>query len=287
MFSRPSLIVMLLFAGFGVAACDASGYRKSSGGWMHGDFRLTPRDAATFKPLDDVFARDALRGYCRGSEVADSEGGSFAVVSEREARDKNNVYFCDTYRKGQEYWLVKHVRVDRIEGADPATYTSIGSGYARDKYRAYADGVAFMVRDPASFEPLGGGFARDAQRGYYARAEIPGSHGPSFETIDTRDTAYVRDRANGYHGHRDIDSLHEPHLPPPDVLRKLDGAEPAAIRVLGLGYAADTRHVWHRGRPLAGADASTFAVDESHQGDTDATDKSGAWQHGKRVVASK
>ena len=195
MFSRTSLIVMLLCAGFGVAACDASGYRKSSGGWMHGDFKLTPRDAATFKPLDDVFARDALRGYCRGSEVADSGGASLAVVSEREAHDENNVYFCDT--------------------------------------------------------------------------------------------AYVRDRANGYHGHRDVDSLHEPHLPPPDVLRKLDGAEPAAIRVLGLGYAADTRHVWHRGRPLAGADASTFAVDESHQGDADATDKSGAWQHGKRVVASK
>ena len=219
--------------------------------------------------------------------VAESDGASFVVVSENEARDNNYVYWCDTYRKGQEYWSIKHLRIDRIAGAHAATYTSLGKGYARDQQRVYADGVPFKVRDPATFEPLGGDFAHDAQRGYYARVEIPASHGPSFETIDERDVAYARDRANGYYGYRDIDSLREANARPRDLVRRLRGAEPAALRVLGGGYAADTRQVWHRGQPVAGADASSFAINESYQGPADANDKSGAWQDGKRVVASK
>jgi len=287
MSSRVPLALAMLLAVLAGAACDASGYRKSGGQWMHGDATFTPQDPASFKPLDDRFARDALRGYCRGSVVAESDGPSFAVVSANEARDRNGVYYCDTYRKGQEYWSIQHLRIHRIEGADAATYTSIGQGYARDRQRVYADGLPFEVRDPATFEPLAGGFARDSRRGYYARVEIPGSHGPSFESIDARDPAYARDRANVYYGHRDIDAAREPNVRPRDVVRTLRGAEPAALRVLGRDYAADARHVWHRGRLIDGADAATFAIDDTFRGPADATDRSGAWQSGKQLAASK
>ena len=287
MLSRLSLILTLLLAVFGIAACDSSGYRKSGGQWTHGDASFTPQDPATFKPLDDLFARDAMHGYYRGSMIAGSDGASFAVVSEHEARDRHNVYYCDTYRKGQEYWSIRHLRIERVGGADAATYTSIGKGYARDRQRVYAGGVPFTVRDPASFEPLGGDFGRDVQRGYYARVEIAGSHGPSFETIDARDVAYARDRANGYYGYRDIDTAREPNAPPRDAVRTLRDAEPGTLRVLGRDYAADNRHVWHRGQLVAGADALSFAIDASYQGAADANDKSGAWQSGKRIVAAK
>ena len=33
MFSRLSLVLTLLLAAFGIAACDSSGYRKNSGQW--------------------------------------------------------------------------------------------------------------------------------------------------------------------------------------------------------------------------------------------------------------
>ncbi|MEO8805292.1 MAG: DKNYY domain-containing protein [Burkholderiaceae bacterium] len=287
MLFRSSLILTLLLAVVGIAACDSSDYQKSGGQWAHGDTRFTPQDPASFKALDEVFARDATRGYYRGSVVAESDGASFVVISENEARDKNHVYWCDTYRKGQEYWSIKHLRIDRIEGAHPATYRSLGKGYARDQQRVYANGVPFKVRDTATFEPLGGDFAHDAQRGYYARIEIPSSHGPSFETIDARDAAYARDRANGYYGYRDVDTLREANAGPRDRVRTLRGVEPANLRVLGRGYAADTRQVWHRGQPLAGADAASFAVDESYQGPADANDKSSGWNDGKRMLASK
>jgi len=287
MLSRLSPLFTLLLALFGISGCDASGYRKASGQWTHDDTAFTPQDPATFKPLDKLFARDALRGYYRGAAVADSDGASFVVVSRNEARDKSHVYYCDTYRKGQEYWSIRHLRIERIAGADPATYTAIAKGYSRDRQRVYAEGVPFKARDPATFQPLDGDFGRDSQRGYYARAEIPGSHGPSFEAIDTRDTGYARDRANAYYGYRDIDSLREANVPPRTVVRTLRGADPAAVRVLGRDYAADTRHVWHRGQPVAGADASSFAVDESYRGPADATDQSGPWLSGKRVAAAK
>ena len=270
MFPRLLTLFALLLAVFGLAACDASGYRKQWSQWSYGDTKFMPLDAATFVVLDEYFAHDALRGYYLGTEIADSDGATFAGISEHEARDQNHVYYCDTYRKAAEYWSIQRLRIVRIAGADPQTYRSLGEGYARDRQRVYADGVAIVVRDPATFEPLSGDFARDSQRGYFAHVEIRGSHGQSFELLDEQDMAYARDRTNGYHAHD-------------GAVHLLAGADPASLRVLGRDYAVDARHVWHRGQPVAGADPATFAIDESYVGPTDATDRSGAWNDGRRV----
>ncbi|MEO6281381.1 DKNYY domain-containing protein [Roseateles sp.] len=278
--------LLVVLAVFGLVGCDRANYHRSSGQWMHGDASFTPQDPASFEPLDERFARDKLRGYCRGAVIDDSDGASFTVVSQTEARDRSNVYHCDTYRKAQEYWTAQHLRIVQIEGADAATYVSLGEGYARDKHRVYISGVPFKVRDPASFEPLGGDFAHDAERGYYARVEIPGSHGPSFESIDARDTAYARDRANAYYGYRDAASSDSTGYPRRAV-RTLRGADPAALRVLGRDYAADARHVWHQGQPVVGADPATFVVEAADQGAADAQDKSGGWKSGQRVGVAK
>ncbi|RZL33027.1 MAG: hypothetical protein EOP35_18835 [Rubrivivax sp.] len=295
----PSFALFLLALG-GLGGCDSSGYRRSAGQWRHGDVAFTPEDPATFKPLDGRFARDARRGYFLGAMVADSDGASFAVISEHEARDRYAVYYCDTYRKGQEYWLIQHLSVARIDGADPASYTAIGRGHARDARRVYFQGRAFAARDPASFEPLDGNFGRDAQRGYYARQEIAGSDGPTFEVIADNDTAYARDRRQGYYAFADIDGEGEgetgdgdkrgagrtPNTRVPDIVRVLRTRDVAAIRVLGRGYAADADKVWYRGRVLQGADPATFASDASYQAGLDATDRSGPWQQGRRVGAA-
>lgn len=281
---RVSSFVLCLLAFLGLSACDASGYRRTGGQWRHGDVAFTPEDPVSFKALDDRFARDAKRGYFLGSSIAGSDGASFVVVSANEARDRHAVYYCDTYRKGQEYWAIQHLRIHPIEGADAGSYTAIGQGYARDVRRVYFQGRAFDARDPASFEPLAGDFGRDAQRGYYARQEIADSHGPSFEAVDDSDIAYARDRQHGYYAHGNVDGDREEAR---DIVRILRTPNPAAIRVLGRGYAADPQHVWYRGRPLQGADPATFTSDPSYQAGVDATDRSGNWQQGRRVVASR
>jgi len=281
---RLPLIVSLLLAAFGLGACDSSSYHRSGGQWKHGDLAFTPDDPRTFEPIDQVFAKDAVRGYYRGTSVPDSHGATFSALSEHEARDAHRVYYCDTYRKGQEYWSIRHLRIAPIPGADSSTYASIGVGHARDRSRVYFEGVPFDVRDAATYEPLDGNYGRDSQRGYYARREIARSDGPSFAVVDLRDSAYARDRSKAYYGYHDIDAARPANTRARDVVRVLRGADPAALRVLGRDYAEDDQHVWHRGLRLDGADALSFTVDTSYRGTGDASDKFGSWERGSRVA---
>ena len=281
---RPSttrrLIALMFGVVCGLAGCDASGYRRSWGRWTHDGVKIAPIDAGTFRPLDDVFARDAIHGYYRGKAIPDSDGASFEALSAHEARDRAAVYWCDTYREGQEYWSIRHLRTDRIPDADATSYRVLGFGHARDAHRVYDEGVPFVVRDPATFEPLDRSFGRDALRGYYRHVEIPGSDGATFSMIDPDDASHVRDRAHVWYGLIDVD---HPDRGPFPVVRLLAGGDPATLKVLGRGYAVDPPNVWHAGRRLAGADAGTFRIDESYVGEVDANDRTGAWRSGERV----
>lgn len=266
---------------FGLVGCDGdSGYRESRGRWAHDGVTVAPDDPATFRPIDDRFARDAHRGYYRGSAIADSEGATFEALSEHEARDRHTVWYCDTFRKGQEYWSIRHLRIDVVRDADPSTYRVLGRGHARDRNRVYADGVAFDVRDVATFEPLEFGFARDARRGYHDHVEIPDSDGATFEAIDAQ---LARDRSRVYFVQR---QQREPNGAPRRSIRVLKDADVATLHAVGRGYAIDVRHVWYDGHVVRGADPSTFRIDESYVGDADAEDRGGPWSRGERLVAA-
>lgn len=241
-----------------LAGCEqGGGYERRGGGWTYDDTAFEPLDAATLQPLDRHFARDARRGYYRGRVIADSDGASFERLSAHEARDRHAVYWADTERKPQEYWAYAHVRIRRIDGADPGSYQVLPHGHARDRQRVYYEGRPFAVRDVASFEPLDRLLARDAQRGYFDRTEVPGSHGPSFGWVDPGESLHARDRERVWCLFFDLD--------PPDghgqpTVRLLQGARPDQVRVPGQGYAVDGARVWHRGRLLAGADGASFEV---------------------------
>ena len=75
------------------------------------------------------------------------------------------------------------------------------SGYAqKDGQWTYAGVGPFAQVDPGTFKPIDDKFAKDAQRGYFERIEIPGSHGPSFASLDVRAPEFARDRTQIYHG---------------------------------------------------------------------------------------
>ena len=267
-----------------LVGCDvSSGYTRKDGLWDYGGKRqFVPLDPASFRPLDALFARDAQRGYYRGDVIEGSDGKSFEVLSEHEARDAHAVYYADTYRKGQEYWTVRHIKTHTIAGADPASYRVLEHGYARDAGHAFYEGLAFKVRDPASFEPLNPRFARDAQCGYYERIEIPGSHGPSFALLDIRDIDFARDRAQVYHGHIDTTEANQP-VP---VLGVLRGADVATIRIVGRGYVADAKGLWFRSQPVAGADLASFKINADYASDTDATDAAHSYRQGVQITVT-
>jgi hypothetical protein len=211
-----------------LGGCGDASYRRVDGEWHYEDQPVPTADPKSFKPLNATFARDAQRAFYRGSPVPGSEGSSFEALSEHEARDRRAVYWADTYRKGQEYWSIRHLRIVELVGADPASYRVLGHGYSRDHRQAWFEGEPFKVRDVASFEPLNAMFARDRLHGYYERMEIADSDGASFTMVDERDLHYARDRYRVYHARIDIDT--EPNRPRP-VVTVVRGVDPATFRV--------------------------------------------------------
>jgi hypothetical protein len=233
-------------------------WQRVDGGWAYDGTPFEAADAASLAPLSGEFARDAVQGYYRGTAVPGSDGPSFEVLGRHEARDRQSVYWADTYRLGQEYWLVRRNRVQVIDGADPARYQVLRYGYGRDDRHAYFEGKRLpQVRDGAHFEVLTPRLTRDARRGYYENVEISGSDGSSFQIIDLDDPAWVRDHRHAWHvsSGRSPDGGGVEHR-----IRRLEHADAAALRPLGRQYASDGRRVWHQGRPLADADGVTFSV---------------------------
>lgn len=221
--------LVLGLAAWLLSGCGAR-YERSFplfGAWQFDGKELQDIDRGSFKPLNDLFARDKHRGYFRGLPVAGSEGASFEALSEEDAKDARHVWRAGTERRGQEYYLIRHVVVTEIAGADPASYRLLGQGYARDRERVYYEGRPFKVRDVESFEPLTRSFARDKVNGYYELQAIAGSHGPSFQMVDERDSHHARDQKRVYHGHIEIND--PSGRSPYPVVKVLPGADPATF----------------------------------------------------------
>ena len=146
------LCVFLVVA---VAGCGDSGYEKKGGQWHYNGHAITTERGSTFKPLTGPFASDASIGYYRGAPIAGSHGPTFKPVDDQYAVDQSRAYFCDTYRKGQEYYAYKHNRIVVLEAVALDSFRSLKRGYARDAKRLYYEGAHVAVNDLETFEVLG------------------------------------------------------------------------------------------------------------------------------------
>jgi hypothetical protein len=277
---------------FGLSACNRDApdvvskiWQRVDGRWTYEGQAFETADAATLVALDSRFARDSVQGYYRGTPIPGSHGPSLEVLGKNEVRDHQAVYWADTYRKGQEYYMIRHNRVETITGANPARYQVLKWGYAKDGSHAYREGQRLKgVRDPASFEALTPRLSRDMRRAYFEDVEIPDSDGASFQIIDVHDDAWVRDHQRAWHVSSGQPEAGEPARREVQLLKKV---QPAALRPLGRQYASDGQHVWWRGRLLQDAQAATFAVIDqeaaSSPAKSDARDASGLFERGRRL----
>lgn len=172
---------------------------------------------------------------------------SFEALDEQYARDKARVYFCDTYRKGQEYYTVKYNRIDVLGSADTASFRVINGGYARDAKQLFYEGKRMAVKDLESFVPLEHPYAKDKLVGYYVRTPVAGSDGASFTVLNGH---YAKDKVHVYYSYV---QRGEPNVP----------GVPRSVRVIG-------------------ADVATFEVLSGGDEDADAKDKLGRFKQGKR-----
>ncbi len=243
--------------------------------------------------------------YYRDLRIEDADAKSFTVINDNYAKDKDNVYFGDTYRKGQEYYTVKHSRLRLLKGVDPATFRYLNYDYSRDKSSVFYEGVAFPVKDIETFELIDREYARDRVTAYYRRRQIAGSEGITFAIIGG---GYSKDANHIFYSGPDP---REPNAP--DRSTALKGARPESFKVLGGGYSADASQAYYRGelltrevasfkllkdgyaksatrvyflgKPIPGADAASFETLERDTGTADAKDRKAQYRHGERVPA--
>ncbi len=241
----------------------------------------------------------------RSTRIPGADAATFVALDEHHAKDRQRVWFADTYRDGKEYFMIVHERVDAIAGADPASFRVLGNNYARDDARLYYEGNPFTVRDARTFALLDYGFARDAVTGYYDRVEIADSEGATFAVQGAH---YAKDRRHVWFAETASDGgARRPYV----RAVRLPGADAATFRVLEARYAVDAGQAWYddraisrnaaafaflaydyakdadtvfyRGRPVVGADAATFVPLVPPTDTADARDAKGMYLQGERV----
>lgn len=305
--ARRALAFVCSFLVVALAGCGDSGYEKKGGQWHYNGHAITPERGNTFKPLTGPFARDASVGYYRGAPIPGSHGPTFKPVDDQYAVDQSRAYFCDTYRKGQEYYTYKHNRMVVLEAVALDSFRSLKRGYARDATRLYYEGAHVAVKDLETFEVMeDSSYQRDRVTAYYERRPIPGSDGSTFAVLGG---GYSKDKTGVYFSHyRPVDAALR------DKTIRLAGASPDSFAVKAGGYAVDVRHAYHNGivltkdaasfetlaslyaktasavyfdgKPIAGADAKTFTVPENRDGDADAYDARRRYRNGEPLAAT-
>jgi hypothetical protein len=243
--------------------------------------------------------------YYLESLIEGADAKTFQVLNENYAKDKDRVYYGDTYRKGQEYYAIKHSRVKVLDRADPATFRYLNYDYARDKSSVFYEGVAFAIKDIGTFELIDRAYARDRVTGYYHQRPIPGSDGASFVVLGS---SYSRDARQVFYSTlvpRGTDPIRRSTpikgaLPESFKVLDSDGyaadasqayyqgevltKDAATFKRLELGYAKTGTVVYFEGKPVAGADAASFEMmlERIAEG-VDARDRNATYRRGERT----
>ena len=229
-----------------------SPYHVQDGSWYWKDDRIELPAGAALKPLNGFFAVAGGRGYFRADAIADSDGATLQALDHAHAKDARRVWYCDTHRESQEYWLVKRTRATVIAGADAATFRLLTQRYVRDAGNIYFEGVRFDVRDPATFEVLYSSYARDRVTGYYMREVVPKSDGATFEGLSDH---FAKDKTHVWYS--DINISRGPGVIENIVLA---GADPATFVAIEGDVGKDARQVYRRAAVIKDANPQTFTV---------------------------
>ncbi|MEO6285994.1 MAG: DKNYY domain-containing protein [Dyadobacter sp.] len=248
------ILLSLLSLGL-LAACKKSGYQTKNGSVYYKDYRMDSVDYKSFEALNSVFARDKNRGYYRGVELEPTDGASFTAVDDHYAKDNAVVYFCDNYLDFKLFETTRRDKIIRVIQADAASFEVIGSeyAYAKDKFRAYYQGIGFAVADVASFVPLDPQFGKDSQVGYFQQAPITGSDGMSFAIVSRN---FAKDKRTVYYCWNIVDS---PIGGVRSGVHTIPNALPDSFTAVGLYYATDNTHAFYKDTLIPEADPATFA----------------------------
>ena len=101
--------------------------------------------SACGKSEPEFVLKDGAWHY-RTAAIAQADAASFKPLDSHYAKDRRQVYWGDSYRKGQEYYSIRHDRVLAIAGADAQSFRLLPHDYARDAASLYYEGRKLAVR---------------------------------------------------------------------------------------------------------------------------------------------
>lgn len=222
--SSIAAIGIILFLAVILDGCT-QGYIKRNNeitfhGWneAHGSFEhvVQGADFNSFIIIDDYFAKDKNQAYAYGWPLKGSDPATFEVLGNERSRDKDWEYwgwdnrvkvkpkdFTTEYRRKDDYiifhgWSSNGPYDYKLKDVDYASFSSIGRDYAKDKKRAYFEGLPINGVDVGTFVVLAvtnDPWAKD--KNWYYRKSFRGgaAHGEKPYTRD--DCIFLRVPCSG------------------------------------------------------------------------------------------
>lgn len=277
--------MVLLITGILPLARCGSGYKEKGGKVTFNGEEIADK---SFVVLNDVFGKTDTNAYYKRSIIPDADIATFTGLDKHYAKDKFVVYYCDEEREGQNYYLTKHNVINRVKGAEPATFSVMDEGYegyAKDGKQAYFKGKGFEVKDVATLSVISARFVKDKYQVYFDQSLVKGADAGSFRVLND---CYARDTDRIYYfGHPGdlYKGIHEipcqaasftildyPYSKDANAVfylyTRIKNADAASFSIIGNNFSRDKDHVYSGANVLAGADAATFMI-PPHDGTAD------------------
>ena len=146
--------------------------------------RFAVRDPETFAVLDYGFAKDRLTGYYHQEPVPGSDGQTFGFVDNHYSKDATNAFYSWLEPGTDGAPPARHST--RVDGAHANSFSALESGYATDTKRVYYKGALIPDADPLTFKmaaaPNDSSDAADAKTRYREGKRVSGAARDSART---------------------------------------------------------------------------------------------------------
>jgi hypothetical protein len=224
---------------------DTSQYNRSADKWYWLGKECKGADAATFKPVNNIWATDSKGLFKQDSRARGADSRTIRVLNLLFAKDDRQVYYI--------MGVAKDIAdVATFEVLDPGQYvrddgTERRFGFARDSQNVYCcdffSGKPKVLKaaNRETFIRLQFGFAKDDRHVWVESDRIKSADPATFEIINY---LYSKDRKNVFYWES-----------------ALLGADPATFRVVAECTGLDQSSVYFMRDGIAGADARTYTVD--------------------------
>ncbi len=199
-----------------------------------------------------------------------ADTGTFSVINDFLAKDKNNVYYITRWKNIP------------LKDADPRTFEYIGESYpfiyAKDKKRVYAiekfgDPIYIIKNaDPSTFKLLKENYSKDKNNVYFQEKPAKGIDVKTFEILGY---FHVKDKNNIY-----VREVYD--------YKPIRGADMKTFEILTPLYTKDKNYVYYDSKIINGADSPTFMMmkeikENEHEY---AKDKKRVYYKGKEIAGS-